>query len=124
MAHQRGLLACGIADPSAMPSTRASDYISHPMSRLPISRSNFQAIREKAIRIANEIEEKELCPENMPQSLAAGVISLVLRTWLPNASSNEDVAKVCSVSEGTLLKCLKKLEAAVQAGTLILEEKV
>ena len=121
MAHQRGLLACGIADPSAMPSTRASDYMSHPMSRLPISRSNFQTVREHAIRIANDIEDKELCPENMPQSLAAGVISLVLKAWLPAASSNEDVAKVCDVSEGTLLKCLKKLEAAVASGALVLD---
>ena len=128
MAHQRGLLACGIADPSAMPSTRASDYISHPMSRLPISRSVFATIRQHAIRIANTIEDKELCPENMPQSLAAGVISLVLRYYkdsIPSQiPSTEEIAKVCDVSEGTLLKCMKKLEAAVVAGTLALEEKV
>jgi hypothetical protein len=98
------------------------------MSRLPISRSVFATIRQHAIRIANTIEDKELCPENMPQSLAAGVISLVLRYYkdsIPSQiPSTEEIAKVCDVSEGTLLKCMKKLEAAVVAGTLALEEKV
>ena len=32
---------------------------------------------------------------------------------------NERIASVCGVSEGTLAKCLKKLEAAVKAGTIV-----
>jgi len=115
MAHQRGLLSTGQADPSAMPSTRASDYISNPLSKLPIRRDTFQAIREKAILLANEIEDKEICSENMPPSLAAGVIAFLIRrispTEYPNSISYERIATVCGVSEGTLQKCLKKLEA-------------
>jgi transcription initiation factor TFIIIB Brf1 subunit/transcription initiation factor TFIIB len=123
MAHQRGLLAGGHADPAAMPSTRASDYISNPLSKLPISRSSFQAIRTYAMRLADEIESKELCPENMPPSLAAGVIAFLLRQpgyaeIVTTPLSNEQIAEVCGVSEGTLQKCLKKLEAAVAAGHL------
>lgn len=120
MAHQRGLLAGGHADPAAMPSTRASNYISNPLSKLPISRGVFQAIREKAVALANEVEDKEICPENMPPSLAAGVIALVLQqqSLIEEGVSYERIAEVCGVSDGTLQKCLKKLEAAVTAGLL------
>jgi len=120
MAHQRGLLAGGHADPAAMPSTRASNYISNPLSKLPISRGVFQAIREKAVGLANEVEDKEICPENMPPSLAAGVIALVLQqqSLIEEAVSYERIAAVCGVSDGTLQKCLKKLEAAMTAGLL------
>ena len=123
MAHQRGLLAGGHADPAAMPSTRASNYISNPLSKLPISRGLFQAIREKAVAVANEVEDKEICPENMPPSLAAGVIALVLQHAgsfdSPDTVSFERIASVCGVSEGTLQKCLKKLELAVAAGSIM-----
>jgi transcription initiation factor TFIIIB Brf1 subunit/transcription initiation factor TFIIB len=119
MAHQRGLLAGGHADPAAMPSTRASNYISNPLSKLPISRSTFQVVRDRAIVVANEVEDKEICPENMPPSLAAGVIAIVLsRMEDPDTISYERIASVCGVSEGTLQKCLKKLEAAVAAGSI------
>ena len=122
MAHQRGLLAGGHADPAAMPSTRASNYISNPLSKLPISRGSFAVLREKALQIADEVEEKEICPENMPPSLAAGVIALLLQRpgFLedPDTISYDRIAAVCGVSEGTLQKCLKKLEAAVAAGSI------
>jgi transcription initiation factor TFIIIB Brf1 subunit/transcription initiation factor TFIIB len=105
-----------------MPSTRASDYISNPLSKLPIRRDTFIKIRESAIALANEIEEKEICSENMPPSLAAGVIGFILsrvpKEEYPDAISYERIASVCGVSEGTLQKCLKKLEAAQTAGML------
>jgi transcription initiation factor TFIIIB Brf1 subunit/transcription initiation factor TFIIB len=123
MAHQRGLLADEHADPAAMPSTRASDYISHPLSKLPICRNMFQALREKAVTLADLVEDREICPENMPPSLAAGVIAFLLRRY-PQAFADGDVtyekiAVVCEVSEGTLQKCLKKLEAAEEVGLLL-----
>lgn len=122
MAHQRGLLVGGSADPAAMPSTRASNYISNPLSKLPITRSAFNLIRERAIAVANEVEDKEICPENMPPSLAAGVIALVLEQpgalEDPDTNSHERIASVCGVSEGTLQKCLKKLQAALAAGSI------
>jgi transcription initiation factor TFIIIB Brf1 subunit/transcription initiation factor TFIIB len=122
MAHQRGLLKDGHADPAAMPSTRASDYISNPLSKLPIRRDTFQQIREVCIALANEIEEKEFCSENMPPSLAAGVITFVVNHKLEKEYTDmittERIASVCGVSEGTLQKCLKKIEGAFAAGTL------
>jgi transcription initiation factor TFIIIB Brf1 subunit/transcription initiation factor TFIIB len=122
MAHQRGLLAGGHADPSAMPSTRASNYVSKPLSKLPIRREVYMTICEKAIRLANEVEQKEICSENMPPSLAAGVIAYIIK-HMPKEDYQEDIsferiASVCDVSEGTLQKCLKRLEAAATQGLL------
>lgn len=120
MAHQRGLLNDETTDPAAMPSTRASDYVSNPLSKLPISRGMFQALREKAIALADLVEDREICPENMPPSLAAGVIAFLLKRFPQaceqEAVTHEKIAAVCEVSEGTLQKCLKKLEAAEAAG--------
>ena len=122
MAHQRGLLSQDQADPAAMPSTRASDYISNPMSKLPSRRAAFQSLRQEAISLANLVEEREICPENMPPSLAAGVIAYLLKRAGPavdaDTITHEQIAGVCGVSEGTLQKCLKKLEAAATAGQL------
>lgn len=105
-----------------MPSTRASDYISNPLSKLPIRRDTFQQIREVCIALANEIEEKEFCSENMPPSLAAGVITFVVGHRLKKEDADmitiERIASVCGVSEGTLQKCLKKIETAFGSGML------
>ena len=113
MANQRGLLKNTTA-PTTLPSTRASDYIANPLSRLPMSRKSFSAILEHAKQIANEVEEKELCPENMPPSLAAGVIAFVLGLYGEDEITSEQIAAACGVSEGTLQKCCKKLEASAR----------
>jgi transcription initiation factor TFIIIB Brf1 subunit/transcription initiation factor TFIIB len=112
MANQRGLLDHVII-PANMSSTKASDYVSQPLSKLPISRNSFIIMKENAIRVANEAERLEICPENMPPSLAAGVIAFILQhteTSYPDIGL-ERIASVCDISEGTLNKCLKKLEA-------------
>jgi transcription initiation factor TFIIIB Brf1 subunit/transcription initiation factor TFIIB len=114
MANQRGLLGDKNI-PASLSSTRASDYIAHPLSKLPVSRAAFLQIKEAATKIAEVAEEKELCPENMPPSLAAGVIALVLPRHGHPEITNERIASVCGVSEGTLVKCLRKLEAALDS---------
>jgi len=112
MANQRGLLN-DVIIPANMSSTKASDYVSQPLSKLPISRNAFIILKENAIRVANEAERLEICPENMPPSLAAGVIAFVLSQSNNTISgvSIERIASVCDISEGTLNKCLKKLES-------------
>ena len=115
MANQRGLLN-DVIIPANMSSTRASDYVSNPLSKLPISRNSFLIMKENAIRVANEAERLEICPENMPPSLAAGVIAFVISYMQHPESSSENIsveriASVCDISEGTVNKCLKKLEA-------------
>ena len=116
MANQRGLLRG--AAPAAQPSTRASNYIAHPISHLPIPRNELPRIKEVAVALADEVENKELCPENMPPSIAAGIIAFVLAVYKHPEITHETIASVCGVSEGTLQKCLKKIEAAA-AGNLL-----
>uniref|UniRef100_A0A6C0BIL2 Transcription factor TFIIB cyclin-like domain-containing protein n=1 Tax=viral metagenome TaxID=1070528 RepID=A0A6C0BIL2_9ZZZZ len=121
MATQRGLINAHSA-PAGLSSTRASDYIAHPLSRLPVSRTTILKVQEAAVRVAREAEEKELCSENMPPSLAAGVIAYVLPRMGHPDILQERIANVCGVSEGTLQKCLKKLEAADALFQPILKE--
>ena len=113
MANQRGLLD-EIVIPGNMSYTKEADYVSQQLSKLPISRNVFLVLKENAIRIANEAERLEICPENMPPSLAAGVIAFVIsHTISSDTNTNinlERIASVCEISEGTLNKCLKKLE--------------
>jgi len=120
MASQRGLIT-DVA-PSSQPSTRASNYISNPLSHLPFSRRNYGIIEDVAIKISDLIEDLDLCPENMPPSLAAGVIALIIRYTKQNNITNENIASVCGVSEGTLTKCLKRLEAAVKDKKITIPE--
>jgi transcription initiation factor TFIIIB Brf1 subunit/transcription initiation factor TFIIB len=119
MANQRGLLQDGMMAPAAQPSTKASNYIGNPLSHLPIQRASFAVIQTTAVAMADEIEDKELCPENMPPSLAAGVLAYILPRHGHPEITYERIATACGVSEGTLQKCLKKLEAAVAAGHLV-----
>lgn len=120
MANQRGLLS-STAAPATYPSTRASNYISKPLSCLPISRRNYKILEDIAIKLANDIEDADLCPENMPPSLAAGVLALVIQEAKISDIPTERIASVCGVSEGTLLKCMKKIEAALQTDQVKLQ---
>lgn len=123
MANQRGLLT-STAAPATLPSTRASNYISNPLSRLPITRKAFQVLEAAAMELANTVEDLELCPENMPPSLAAGVLALVLQAAGIRDIPHERVANTCGVSEGTLTKCLKKLDMAVKSCMIVLPDLV
>ena len=78
-------------------------------------------LEEVAVRLANDIEDMDLCPENMPPSLAAGVLAIVIQEAKIRDIPTERIASVCGVSEGTLLKCMKKLEVALQSGQIQLQ---
>ena len=123
MATQRGLLS-STAAPASIPTTRSSNYIANPLSRLPITRKAFQILQEIAVKLADEIEDMELCPENMPPSLAAGVLALVIQEAKVPDIPNERIAGVCGVSEGTLMKCLKKLDNALKSGAIRLPKDI
>ncbi len=109
IAQQRGLLKEELT-PSNLESTRAKDYIQYPLSQLAIQRSRFEEIYQLAITICDFVEDQELSPENMPPSLAAGVMAFVLDRKGYTDISHEKIATVCGVSEGTLQKCLRRLE--------------
>jgi len=116
LAKQRGQITDSLA-PANMASTRASDYITHPLSKLPISRAHYLEIQELAITIANKAEDSLISPENMPPSLAAGVLAFVLVRKGYSEIPLARIASVCSVSEGTVTKCLKRLEASAASLT-------
>lgn len=111
LARQRGQIADTLA-PANQASTRASDYITHPLSKLPVARSHYSDIQFTAIQVANKAEDILISPENMPPSLAAGVLAFVLQRMDYKDIPVSRIASVCNVSEGTLTKCLKRLEAA------------
>lgn len=111
LARQRGQIADTLA-PANQASTRASDYITHPLSKLPVARSHYSDIQFKAMEIANKAEDLLVSPENMPPSLAAGVLAFVLARMNYAEIPIARIASVCNISEGTLTKCLKRLEAS------------
>ena len=111
LAKQRGLITDTLA-PASQASTRASDYIAHPLSKLPVERKHFMDIQFTAVQIANKAEDLLVSPENMPPSLAAGVLAFVLARMGYEEIPIARIASVCNVSEGTLTKCLKRLESA------------
>lgn len=111
LARQRGQIADTLA-PASQASTRASDYITHPLSKLPVSRGHYSDIQFSAMQVANKAEDMLISPENMPPSLAAGVIAFVLQRTDYSDIPLSRIASVCNVSEGTLTKCLKRLESS------------
>ena len=110
MAKQKGLLSSSTIIPSQLRTTRASDYIGFPLSKLPIQRGDLERIRALAVRLADMAEEKKLSKENMPSSLASAVITLLLHKIGYTGILTSVVAQACDVSEGTLVKCLRRLE--------------
>jgi transcription initiation factor TFIIIB Brf1 subunit/transcription initiation factor TFIIB len=123
MAKQKGLLSQTTIIPSQLRTTRASDYIGFPLSKLPIQRGDMERIRVLAVRIADMAEEKELSKENMPSSLASAVITLLLHKIGYTAILTSAIAQACDVSEGTLVKCLRRLEQSKELIDEILPKK-
>lgn len=110
MAKQKGLLSKSTVIPSQLKTTHASDYLSFPLSKLPISRTDLEVIRSTAVKVADAAEEGEVSKENMPPSLASAVLAFVLVRCGYDKITTTQVATACDVSEGTLLKCLRRLE--------------
>ena len=112
-ATQKGLLTESWT-PSHLTSTKASDYVSLPLSKLPISRCDYAILVEQAIALADKAESENISPENTPPSLAAGVVAYVCETWKKDEISLTRIAKACDVSLATLQKCLRRLQQYYQ----------
>ncbi len=110
MAKQKGMLSESTIIPSQLKTTHAADYIAFPLSKLPIARSDVERLRVSATHVANAAEADELSKENMPPSLASAVLAFVLVRSGYDSISTTEIASACDVSEGTLLKCLRRLE--------------
>ena len=118
MAKQKGLLSKNTIIPSQLKTTHASDYISFPLSKLPIQRTDAELIRAAAVKVADAAEASELSKENMPPSLASAVIAFVLARYGYHKIGTAAIAIACDVSEGTLLKCLRRLEQSDELKSL------
>jgi transcription initiation factor TFIIIB Brf1 subunit/transcription initiation factor TFIIB len=110
MAKQKGMLSQSTIIPSQLKTTHAADYIGFPLSKLPIQRCDMDALRTICVKIADVAESEELSKENMPPSLASAVISFVLTRFGYEKITPSEIATASDVSEGTLLKCLRRLE--------------
>lgn len=112
MAKQKGILKGLQTTPSELHTTRASDYITHPLSKLPVSRAEYPTVRSIAMAVAEKAEDMELSRENMPPSLASGCLAWTLLRLGYDKIPLSAIATACEVSEGTLIKCLRRLEAS------------
>jgi len=110
LAHQKGKLKGFSGSPSAIQSTRASHYIAHPLSKLPLKRSEFAIVLALSTKIADVSEDLSLCAEHMPPSLAAAALAEAVRLKGYKEISMECIAELCDVSSGTLLKCWKRID--------------
>lgn len=111
LARQKGKLAKGGAGGAGAASTRATEYIQLPLSRLPIQRAQQEMIADLAGRIADKVETDGLSQENMPPSLAAGCLAFVLKRSEAIDIPLSKIAEAAEISVATLQKCLRRLEA-------------
>jgi hypothetical protein len=93
------------------PSTKATEYIALPLSRLPLPRLQMEHMTTVCTRLAEKVEELGLGQENMPPSLAAGCVAFVVKRTEGVDISMAQLAEVADISIATLQKCLRRLEA-------------
>jgi transcription initiation factor TFIIB len=91
-------------------STRATEYIELPLSKLPLSRTQMDTMRLICMRLAEKATEAGLGQENMPPSLAAGCIAFIFKRSEVLEIPLQRIAEVCEISLATLQKCLRRLE--------------
>jgi hypothetical protein len=80
------------------------------LSKLPISRADYQKLLMEAQGLADRAEEEGMSPENTPPSLAAGVVAYVCERWRKGEIPLTRIATSCDVSLATLQKCLRRLQ--------------
>jgi len=111
LARQKGLLNNSSTNKPSQSSTKATEYIQLPLSRLPIPREQMEYLQTLCNNVAEKIEESGLSQENMPPSLAAGCIAFVIKRCKILNISISKIAEVSNISMATLQKCLRRLES-------------
>lgn len=95
------------------PSKQADLCLTLPSSFIEryCSRLNFnQELTILSKFIANKVEQNDYITDNIPHAIAAGIVYFIAQTCCLNISK-QDIKVVCGVSEVTINKCFKKLEA-------------
>lgn len=111
LAHQKGLLNNASVNKPSQSSTKATEYIQLPLSRLPIPREQMGHLQTLCNNIAVKIEETGFSQENMPPSLAAGCIAFVIKRCEILNIPISKIAEASEISIATLQKCLRRLES-------------
>jgi transcription initiation factor TFIIB len=111
LARQKGLLHNTTTNKPSQSSTKATEYIQLPLSRLPIPRNQMEHLHTLCKRVAEKSEEAGLSQENMPPSLAAGCVAFVIKRCGVLDISVAKIAEASKISVATLQKCLRRLES-------------
>jgi len=86
--------------------TLPSSFIERYCSRL-----NFnQELTLLSKFIANKIEQNNIITDNIPHAIAAGIVFFIAQNCQLNITK-QDIKTICGVSEVTINKCFKKLDA-------------
>jgi transcription initiation factor TFIIIB Brf1 subunit/transcription initiation factor TFIIB len=115
LAEQKGLLKKQTVD-LEQGSTKASEYIQLPLSKMELSRTIMDIIRGGSQDIADVAEENGYSIENMPPSLAAGCLAYTIQYYSKKTGQKQslvsmaEIARVSQVSVATIQKCIKRLE--------------
>jgi len=110
LARQKGTLHNNTTNKPSQASTRATEYIQLPLSRLPIPRNQMEHLYTLCKRVAEKSEETGLAQENMPPSLAAGCVAFVIKRCEILNIPISKIAEASEISIATLQKCLRRLE--------------
>jgi transcription initiation factor TFIIB len=111
LARQKGILKNTTTNKPSQASTRATEYIQLPLSRLPLPREQIEHLNTLCRRVAEKSEEAGLSQENMPPSLAAGCVAFVIKRCEIMSIPVSKIAEASEISVATLQKCLRRLEA-------------
>jgi transcription initiation factor TFIIB len=86
--------------------TLPSSFIERYCSRLNIN----QELTMLAKFIALKVEQNNIITDNIPHAIASGIVYFISQICNQNITK-QDIKNVCGVSEVTINKCFKKLEA-------------
>lgn len=120
LARQKGLLNNNSTNKPSQASTRATEYIQLPISKLPIPRSQMENLTMLCRRVAEKSEEAGLSQENMPPSLAAGCVAFVIKRCESLNIPLTKIAEASEISTATLQKCLRRLESHAETLEMVL----
>jgi transcription initiation factor TFIIB len=97
------------SDKTTFCKTTPNSFIERYCSKLNMNRE----LTQLCLFVASRIDKTQLIPENTPHSIAAGIVYFVAQTCALNISKR-DVNRVSEISEVTINKCFKKLDAHLE----------
>jgi transcription initiation factor TFIIB len=88
-------------------SINPKDFIERFSNKLNLSKEDTKTITD----ICEKCMEENIISENTPPSIAAGCIYYFIKKEELTSITKKDISKICKISEVTINKCTKKIEA-------------